>query len=90
MQESDVVYMTRVQKERFADAADYERLKGQFVITRALIEKTQPRVTILHPLPRVDEITADVDPLSNAAYFRQAGNGVYTRMALLAMVSGAA
>jgi aspartate carbamoyltransferase len=90
MAESDVVYMTRVQKERFADPVEYERLKGQFVITRALIETTQPTVTILHPLPRVDEIAIDVDPLSNAAYFRQAGNGVYTRMALLAMVLGAA
>jgi aspartate carbamoyltransferase len=90
MQKSDVVYMTRVQKERFADPAEYERLKGQFVITRAFIETAQPTVTILHPLPRVDEIATDVDPLPNAAYFRQAGNGVYTRMALLAMVLGAA
>ncbi len=88
MAQSDVVYMTRVQKERFDNPAEYERLKDRFVIDRALIESTRPDVTIMHPLPRVNEIATDVDPLPNAAYFRQAGNGVYTRMALLALVLG--
>jgi len=86
--QADVLYMTRIQKERFADPAEYERLKGSFVLTRAMIERANPQVIILHPLPRVDEIAADVDGLSNAAYFRQVQNGVYTRMALIALVMG--
>jgi len=85
---ADVLYMTRIQKERFADPAEYERLKGSFVLTRAMIERANPHATILHPLPRVDEIAADVDDLSNAAYFRQVQNGVYIRMALIALVLG--
>lgn len=88
MSQSDVVYMTRMQKERFDDPAEYERLRRSFVVTRALIESTRPDVTVMHPLPRVDEITPNVDSLPNAAYFRQAGNGVYVRMALLALVLG--
>jgi aspartate carbamoyltransferase len=88
MAQSDLAYMTRLQKERFDDPTEYERLKGRFVIDRALIESTRPDVTIMHPLPRVNEIATDVDSLPNAAYFRQAGNGVYTRMALLALVLG--
>ncbi len=86
--EATVFYMTRIQKERFADPAEYERLKGSYVLTRELVERVNPDVTIMHPLPRVDEITADVDALPGAAYFRQAKNGVYTRMALIALVMG--
>lgn len=86
--QADVLYMTRIQKERFSDPAEYERLKGSYVLTREMVERINPRVTILHPLPRVDEIAPDVDGLPNAAYFRQARNGVYVRMALLALVLG--
>lgn len=86
--EADVFYMTRIQKERFADPAEYEALRGSYVLTREIIERVNPAVTVLHPLPRVDEITTDVDDLSGAAYFRQMRNGVYTRMALIAMVMG--
>ncbi len=86
--QADVLYMTRIQKERFSDPAEYERLKGSYVLTREMVERVNPRVTILHPLPRVDEIAPDVDGLPNAAYFRQARNGVYVRMALLALVLG--
>jgi len=86
--EADVLYMTRIQKERFADPAEYERLKGSYILTREMIERVNPRVTVMHPLPRVDEIAPDVDGLPNAAYFRQARNGVYVRMALLALVLG--
>jgi aspartate carbamoyltransferase len=86
--EATVFYMTRIQKERFADPSEYERLKGSYVLTRELVERVNPGVTIMHPLPRVDEITADVDALPGAAYFRQAKNGVYTRMALIALVMG--
>jgi aspartate carbamoyltransferase catalytic subunit len=84
----DVLYMTRIQKERFADAAEYERLKGSYILTREMVERIQPKITIMHPLPRVNEITTDVDSLSNAAYFRQVGNGVFVRMALIAAVLG--
>jgi aspartate carbamoyltransferase catalytic subunit len=88
--QSDILYMTRIQRERFADPAEYERLKGSYVLNRAMVEKGKPGLTILHPLPRVDEIATDVDDLPAAAYFRQAHNGVYLRMALLALVMGRA
>ena len=86
--EASVLYMTRIQKERFDDPAEYERLKGSYVLTREMVERINPDLTIMHPLPRVDEIATDVDALPGAAYFRQARNGVYTRMALLALVTG--
>lgn len=88
--QADIVYMTRIQRERFENPADYERLKGSFVLDRKLVESGNKDMTILHPLPRVDEIATDVDDLPNAAYFRQAQNGMYLRMALLAMLSGRA
>lgn len=88
--QADVLYMTRIQKERFEEPTEYERLKGSFILTREILEKGKAGITIMHPLPRVDEITTDVDDLPNAAYFRQAHNGVYLRMALLAMVLGRA
>ncbi len=84
----DVLYMTRIQKERFADPTEYERLKGSYILTREMVERIQPKLTIMHPLPRVNEITTDVDSLTNAAYFRQVGNGVFIRMALIASVLG--
>ncbi len=88
MAEANVLYMTRIQKERFEDPAEYEQLKGSYVLTREMVERTNPNLTIMHPLPRVNEITTDVDTLPGAAYFRQARNGVYTRMALIALVTG--
>jgi len=87
---ADVLYMTRIQKERFADPAEYERLKGSYILTRDMIERVQPKLIVLHPLPRVNEITTDVDSLPSAAYFRQVKNGVYIRMALIALVMGKA
>jgi aspartate carbamoyltransferase catalytic subunit len=84
----DVLYMTRIQKERFADPAEYERLKGSYILTREMVERVSPKLTIMHPLPRVNEITTDVDSLPTAAYFRQVGNGVFIRMALIASVLG--
>ena len=65
-------------------------MKGSYVISRSLVQKLAPEATILHPLPRVDEIKPNVDPLPGAAYFRQAANGVWARMALLALVLDAA
>jgi len=88
MAEASVLYMTRTQKERFADPDEYEQLKGSYVLTREMVKRINPDLTIMHPLPRVDEIATDVDDLPGAAYFRQARNGVYTRMALIALVTG--
>jgi aspartate carbamoyltransferase catalytic subunit len=88
--QADIVYMTRIQRERFEDPKEYERLKGSYVLTRALVEKGKKGLVVMHPLPRVDEIALDVDDLPAAAYFRQAHNGVYLRMALLALVMGRA
>ena len=86
--QADVLYMTRIQKERFADPAEYERLKNSYILTRAMVERLRPSVTVLHPLPRVNEIATDVDSLPGAGYFRQVKNGVYVRMALMALVMG--
>ncbi|OGJ62666.1 aspartate carbamoyltransferase [Candidatus Peribacteria bacterium RIFCSPLOWO2_01_FULL_51_18] len=86
--DADVIYMTRVQQERFADRSEYERLKLKYVLSAAMLKGK--KVTVMHPLPRVGEISTDVDALKNAAYFRQAGNGVPVRMALLAMLLGKA
>ncbi len=87
--QSDVAYVTRIQQERFAQIEEYLQYKGVYVITAQAVARAKAGITIMHPLPRVDEITTDVDPLPNAAYFRQARYGVFTRMALLAMVLGA-
>ena len=86
--QADIVYMTRIQRERFNDQAEYERLKGSYILNRSLVEQGNKNLSIMHPLPRVDEIATDVDSMPNAAYFRQAHNGVFLRMALLAMVTG--
>ena len=82
--------MTRIQKERFADPEEYERLKGSYILDRAMVDGAKIGLTIMHPLPRVNEITTDVDDYAGAAYFRQAANGVPVRMALLALVTGMA
>lgn len=83
VKEADVLYVTRIQRERFSDPEEYQRLCGSYTIDRALLT-ARPDLTVMHPLPRVDEIATDVDSLPNAAYFRQANNGVWARMALLA------
>jgi aspartate carbamoyltransferase catalytic subunit len=83
----DVVYQTRIQKERFADRpGDYERARGVYIIDRAAMELLPRQAIVLHPLPRVDEISPDVDGDPRAAYFRQVANGVYVRMALLKLL----
>lgn len=79
----DVLYVTRVQKERFHDAAEYERVKGSFVVGPELLTRNKSRAIVLHPLPRVDEIPASLDALPAAKYFDQARNGVPVRMAVL-------
>ena len=80
----DVLYMTRIQKERFVDPLEYERNKGIYVLTRRKLERARPDMLVMHPLPRVDEITVDVDDDPRAAYFEQARYGMFSRMALLA------
>jgi len=87
--EVDVVYQTRIQKERFGDrSADYEQCRGVYVINRASLRLMRPNAIVMHPLPRLDEITMEVDEDPRAAYFRQAQNGLYVRMALLTMTLG--
>ena len=87
---SDIVYVTRVQRERFENPEDYEKVKGVYIINREMINRAKKGITILHPLPRVDEISTDVDDYEGAAYFRQAHNGLYVRMALLTLITGRA
>jgi aspartate carbamoyltransferase catalytic subunit len=85
--EVDVIYQTRIQRERFGDRiGDYEQARGQYIIDRSLLECLQKHAVVMHPLPRVDEIRPEVDADPRAAYFRQAHNGLYVRMALLRML----
>ena len=88
--ETDVLYVTRVQKERFEDPADYEKVKGAYVIDPAVMKTAKEEMAVMHPLPRVGEISVDFDDDPRAAYFRQMEYGLYVRMALLAMVLGKA
>ena len=88
--ETDVLYVTRVQKERFEDLNEYESVKGAFVITPETMKGAKQDMVLMHPLPRVGEISMEVDDDPRAAYFRQMEYGLYVRMALLAMVLGKA
>ncbi|MDX2012415.1 MAG: aspartate carbamoyltransferase [Myxococcaceae bacterium] len=88
--QTDVLYVTRVQKERFEDLALYESLKHAFVITPETMKAAKPKMALMHPLPRVGEIATEVDADPRAAYFRQMEYGLFVRMALLAMVLGKA
>jgi len=88
--ETDVLYVTRVQKERFADEATYNSVKGAYVIDAAIMRAAKERMIVMHPLPRVGEIAPDFDDDPRAAYFRQMEYGLYIRMALLGMVLGKA
>jgi aspartate carbamoyltransferase len=88
--ETDVLYVTRVQKERFEDPAEYEKVKGAYVIEPEIMRAAKQEMIVMHPLPRVGEISVDFDGDPRAAYFRQMEYGLYVRMALLAMVLGKA
>ncbi len=90
IEDADVFYVTRVQKERFSDMAEYDRMKDQYVVDEALMARAKERMIVMHPLPRVNEISYGVDADPRAAYFRQMRNGMYIRMALLAAVLGKA
>src|SRR3989454_613434 len=89
IRELDVVYMTRVQKERFADLAEYEKVKGSYRLVAEDLDKTKKNSIVMHPLPRVDEVDPSVDSTAHAKYFQQVQYGVVLRMALLALVLGA-
>ena len=79
---ADIIYMTRVQKERFSDPIEYEKVKNVYVLRNSMLKNTKPSMRILHPLPRVNEINPDVDSNPKAYYFEQARNGVFTRMGI--------
>ncbi len=81
---ADIIYMTRVQKERFPDPIEYEKVKNIYILRNAMLENTKPNVKVLHPLPRVNEIHPDVDGNNKAYYFDQARNGIFTREAIIA------
>jgi len=88
--QTNVLYVTRVQKERFEDPAEYDKVKDAFIITPHTLTRAIENMIVMHPLPRVNEISVEVDSDPRAAYFRQMENGMYVRMALLAMVLGKA
>jgi aspartate carbamoyltransferase catalytic subunit len=88
LQYADIVYMTRVQKERFSDPIEYEKVKNAYILKNSMLSNTKENMRILHPLPRVNEIHTDVDTNPKAYYFEQALNGVYTRQAIMAKILG--
>jgi aspartate carbamoyltransferase catalytic subunit len=88
MDDADIVYMTRVQKERFSDPLEYEKVKNVYILRNSMLANTRPTMRILHPLPRVNEINYDVDTNPKAYYFQQALNGVFTRMAIISKILG--
>lgn len=85
----DILYMTRIQQERFADPLEYERVKNAYILKNKMLENGKKNLRVMHPLPRVNEITEDVDSNPKAYYFTQAKNGVFVRQALLAIILGA-
>ncbi|MFO7843414.1 MAG: aspartate carbamoyltransferase [Bacteroidales bacterium] len=85
---ADVIYMTRIQRERFSDPMEYEKTKNSYVLKKKMLENTKPNMKVLHPLPRVNEISTDVDSDEKAYYFTQALNGVYTRQAIISLILG--
>ncbi|MBS9767726.1 MAG: aspartate carbamoyltransferase [Flavobacteriaceae bacterium] len=88
LSKADILYMTRVQRERFADILEYEKVKNVYVLKNVMLEGTKPNLRVLHPLPRVNEIALDVDANEKAYYFEQALNGVFARQAIIAKVLG--
>ena len=82
----DVIYVTRIQKERFPDEEEYVKVKGSYVIGLDFVKKMKEDAIILHPLPRLDEIATDVDKTKQARYFQQAEYGMYARAALLGLI----
>lgn len=90
VENSDIMYVTRIQRERFPDQEEYEKVKNAYIITADLLKNAKDNMKVMHPLPRVNEITTDVDSTRYAYYFDQAENGVYMRQAILATLLGEA
>ncbi len=88
LREADIIYMTRVQQERFTDPIEYERVKSVYILQRSMLGGSRKNMKVLHPLPRVNEIALDVDDAPQAYYFQQALNGVYTRQAIITSILG--
>ena len=88
IEDIDVLYVTRIQKERFPDPEEYEKVAGSYVVDCNLLARAKKDMIVMHPLPRVNEISPEVDTTGHAAYFRQAFNGIPVRMALLSLVLG--
>ncbi|MFA5103506.1 MAG: aspartate carbamoyltransferase, partial [Candidatus Thermoplasmatota archaeon] len=88
IKEADVLYATRIQKERFPDAEEYNRVVGSYKVSTALLQQAKEDLIVMHPLPRVVEIDSDVDKTNHAVYFKQAFNGLPVRMALLSLILG--
>lgn len=86
--EADIIYMTRVQQERFTDQVDYEKVKNYYILRNYMLDKTKENMRVLHPLPRVNEINIDVDDNPKAYYFEQAKNGVFVRQAIISSIMG--
>lgn len=86
--EADIIYMTRVQKERFSDPIEYERTKNAYVLKKDMLEGAKETMKVLHPLPRVNEIDIEVDDSPHAYYFEQTENGVYVRQAIISLILG--
>lgn len=88
IKKADILYMTRVQQERFIDRTEYEKLKDSFILNKEILSKAKSNLKILHPLPRINELPISIDQTKYAYYFQQAENGLYVRQALLALVLG--
>jgi aspartate carbamoyltransferase catalytic subunit len=88
IKDADVLYATRIQKERFPDAEEYNKVVGSYKINNELLKNSKKKLIVMHPLPRVTEIEPEVDKTPHAVYFKQAFNGVPVRMALLSLVTG--
>lgn len=88
METADIIYMTRIQRERFSDPIEYEKVKNSYILSANMLTNCKPNMKVLHPLPRVNEITEDVDSTNQAYYFEQALNGVFVRQALLTTILG--
>jgi aspartate carbamoyltransferase catalytic subunit len=89
IKEADIVYMTRIQKERFSDYTEYEKAKDLFILNEEMLKGVRPNMKILHPLPRVNEIPREIDHHKEAYYFEQAENGIPVRQAIICLALGA-
>ena len=86
--QSDIIYMTRIQAERFSDPMEFEKVKNSYILYNSMLSNVKPNMRVLHPLPRVNEIALDVDNSPHAYYFKQAQNGMFVREALIAHILG--